>query len=142
MRYTLRFVLDLLLKVFRLLSEKDAPLDNAAGDEDPVEDWEDLTDPSTGLGLEGMSLEDTGVGEGKGTVGAVGGGGQAEGEAGVMDVDATGLDMEDDHEGVEEEEEDRGQEESMEVIDERLMLSFLNGLKKGLKDAQLPMLVR
>lgn len=142
MRYTLRFVLDVLLKVFRLLSKNDAPLDNAAGDKVPVEDWEELTDPSTGLELEGMSLEDAGVGEGKSAVGAVGGGGQAEGEARVMDVDATGLGMEDDQDGVEEEEEDRGQEESMEVIDERLMNSFLNGLKKGLKDAQLPMLVR
>lgn len=130
--------------MFRLLSGKDAALDNAAGDEDPVEDWEELTDPSTGgggLGLEVMSLEDTSVGEEKGAVGAVSGGGQADGEARVMGEDGTGLEVEDDHEEAEEEE-DGGQEESMEVMDERLMHSFLNGLKKGLKDAQLPMLVR
>ncbi|CAN0207095.1 unnamed protein product, partial [Ectocarpus fasciculatus] len=33
------------------------------------------------------------------------------------------------------------EEEAVEVVSERLYAAFLNGLKKGLKDAQLPMLV-
>lgn len=76
-----------------------------------------------GLGLEGVSLEDTGDGAG-GAEGEGGGAGAGVGEG--------------EGEGQEEEEEEQ---ESVEVMSERLLAAFLNGLKKTLKDAQLPMLV-
>lgn len=76
-----------------------------------------------GLGLEGVSLEDA---EG----GAGGAGGEGGGPGG--------------QEGEGQGQEEQGQEEeqeSVEVVSERLLAAFLNGLKKTLKDAQLPMLV-
>lgn len=99
------------------------------------DDWEDLSKEAGseavtegagvgsaedgGLSLEGISLEEKNV-EGEGE------GGQTEAE-----VDE-GLDGED----------GAGEAESVAVMDERLLAAFLNGLKKMLKDKDLPMLVR
>lgn len=107
--------------------------DNDSHDPDAVaDDWEGLSDAvkaeasgaagsggataaEGGLGLDGIALEDSKGEAGEGEVGAGAGDGQE----------------------AEEEEE----KESVEVVSERLMAAFLNGLKKNLKDAQLPMLV-
>lgn len=80
-----------------------------------------------GLGLEGVSLED-----------AEGGAGGTEGERGGAGAGEGGQEGEGQGEEVEEEEDEQ---ESVEVVSERLLAAFLNGLKKTLKDAQLPMLV-
>lgn len=114
--------------------------------EQVADDWELLSDAATaeavaaaaaggsgaaaagGLSLDGVSLEDA-EGDAAGSAGGEGGGvGAAGAGAGAG-------------EGAEEEEEVEEEQESVEVVSERLLAAFLNGLKKTLKDAQLPMLV-
>lgn len=106
--------------------------------DDVADDWEYLSDAATaeavaagaggggdagseaaaegGLGFEGVSPEDAEGGAAGAEDGAGAGGGQ-------------------------EEEGEEKEQESVEVVSERLLAAFLNGLKKTLKDAQLPMLV-
>lgn len=77
-----------------------------------------------GLGLDGISLEDP-DGDAGAAAGRDGGGGKegptegGGGEAGEVE-----------------------EQEPVEVVSERLLAAFFNGLKKTLKDTQLPMLVR
>ena len=77
-----------------------------------------------GLGLEGISLEDPGGDAGAAAGGDGGGGKEGPGE------------------GVGEGAGEAEEQEPVEVVSERLLAAFLNGLKKTLKDTQLPMLVR
>lgn len=117
-------------QVYRLPSAaagESAEADRSLEDE-PLDDWEYLEDNpaadtggasqtgEAGISLDGVSLEDDGGGK-MGAEGDLGGGG-------------------------EEMEELEEEQESVEVVSERLMAAFLNGVKKTLKDTQLPMLVR
>lgn len=136
------------MKVYRLPSAAAPASDQEELMDEVADDWEYLSDAAaaeaaaagagggggggggggtaaaaqSGLGLEGVSLEDA-EGGGDGGVAEGDGGGAGDGEGG---------------EGQEGEEEEQ---ESVEVVSERLLAAFLNGLKKTLKDAQLPMLV-
>lgn len=89
-------------------------------DEEVADDWEDLSEPAAAAGAA--------AGGGSG-----GGGGGEKPAATGEGLGVEGISIED----MGEEEE----EEAVEVVSERLYAAFLNGLKKGLKDAQLPMLV-
>lgn len=113
------------IKVYRCPSAATSVPDQEELADEVADDWEYLSDAATaeavaaagGLSLDGVSLED------------------AEGDAGSAgegdEVGAAGA-------GAGEEEEEQ---ESVEVVSERLLAAFLNGLKKTIKDAQLPMLV-
>lgn len=128
-----------LTKVYRLPADA-AATSAAPDDEDLVDDWEYLSDTAAaeaaaaaaaaaggGVGLEGINLEDGGGGKGATPEHGRGGGEGGKGEG------------EEEEEGVVEVEEEV---EPVEVLDDRLLSAFLNGLKKNLKDVQLPMLVR
>ncbi|CAM9378933.1 unnamed protein product [Ectocarpus sp. 6 AP-2014] len=91
-------------------------------DGEVADDWEDLSDPAAAAGAAGG--------------GGSGGGSDEKPAAAVEGLGLEGVSLED--AGGEGEEQEG---EAVEVVSERLYAAFLNGLKKGLKDAQLPMLV-
>lgn len=94
-------------------------------DEEVADDWEELSDPAAAAGAAGGG-------------GSGGGGSDDKPAAAVEGLGVEGISLED---AGEEEGKGEEEEEAVEVVSERLYAAFLNGLKKGLKDAQLPMLV-
>lgn len=125
---------------WEMLAEPNKTVPTAAVAADDVESAKGNVDG--GLGLEGVSLEeaDAGGGGSDGVAKEAGERDEGDGRPAVLGgAEDAGAKVD---EGAQEEGEVVEEEESASVMEERLVWAFLNGLKKTLKDKELPMLVR